>query len=184
MEASPKQRGPRPSLAPLRRWPVRWRLAAVSAGLTLIILLIFAAVIGSLTSDRIRSDFREDVRSAATDFAFNLALDRDLSPEEVAAMTAGDAAFRILDENNVVEAESRGAPNLGPANPGVVTEVGGYQVATAQEPTFSNDLGQQLFVQYARPIADVQETVDRLWLFLFAGVALGTVLAADRKSVV
>ena len=28
------------------RWPVRWRLAAVSAGLTLVILLAFGAVIG------------------------------------------------------------------------------------------------------------------------------------------
>jgi len=28
-------------------WPVRWRLAAVSAGLTLAILLVFGVVIGT-----------------------------------------------------------------------------------------------------------------------------------------
>ena len=31
-------------------WPVRWRLAAVSAGLTLVILLVFGAVIGQVAT--------------------------------------------------------------------------------------------------------------------------------------
>lgn len=37
--------------------PIRWRLAVVSAGLTGIILLLFAVVIGSFTVQRIRGDF-------------------------------------------------------------------------------------------------------------------------------
>jgi hypothetical protein len=39
-------------LAP-RRWPIRWRLAAVSAGLTLAILIVFAVVVGGLATDRL-----------------------------------------------------------------------------------------------------------------------------------
>ena len=39
------------------RWPVRWRLAGVSAGLTLVILLVFGAVVGQVATSRIRDDF-------------------------------------------------------------------------------------------------------------------------------
>ena len=44
------------------RWPVRWRLAAVSAALTLIILVIFAVVVGRLTSNRLQSSFDNELR--------------------------------------------------------------------------------------------------------------------------
>jgi hypothetical protein len=40
-----------------KRWPVRWRLAAVSAVLTFLILVIFALVVGRLTSTRLEADF-------------------------------------------------------------------------------------------------------------------------------
>ena len=49
----------RAALTP-KRWPVRWRLAAVSAVLTFLILVIFALVVGRLTSSRLHSDFNED----------------------------------------------------------------------------------------------------------------------------
>ncbi|MET0306763.1 MAG: hypothetical protein ABW196_11145, partial [Solirubrobacterales bacterium] len=48
-----------------RSWPVRWRLAAVSSGLTLLILLIVGGAIGQITTQRIRSDFNEEVEGAA-----------------------------------------------------------------------------------------------------------------------
>src|SRR3954454_6191127 len=44
-----------------KRWPVRWRLAAVSAVLTFVILVIFALVVGRLTSNRLHSDFNDDL---------------------------------------------------------------------------------------------------------------------------
>ena len=47
-----------------RSWPVRWRLAAVSSGLTLLILLVFGGAIGQIATQRIRSDFNSEVRSA------------------------------------------------------------------------------------------------------------------------
>src|SRR3954449_958273 len=52
-----------------RNWPVRWRLAAASAVLTLIILLAFGAVIGKVASNRIRDDFNSEVRGAAQTLA-------------------------------------------------------------------------------------------------------------------
>ena len=36
----------RPRFLRFRDWPLRWRLAAVSASLTLVILMLFGAVIG------------------------------------------------------------------------------------------------------------------------------------------
>src|SRR4051812_38594249 len=50
-------------------WPVRWRLAAVSAGLTLAILLVFGAVIGQVATSRIRDDFNRQVGGAAQTLA-------------------------------------------------------------------------------------------------------------------
>ena len=45
-----------------KRWPVRWRLAAVSATLTLIILVVFAVVVGRLVSNRLNGDFNDELR--------------------------------------------------------------------------------------------------------------------------
>ncbi len=47
-----------------RAWPVRWRLAAVSSGLTLVILLIFGGTIGQIATTRIRDDFNSEVHNA------------------------------------------------------------------------------------------------------------------------
>ena len=55
--------------AATEHWPVRWRLAAVSAGLTLVILLSFGAVIGQVATQRIRDDFNRQVSSAAQTLA-------------------------------------------------------------------------------------------------------------------
>jgi len=48
-----------------RAWPVRWRLAAVSSGLTLLILVVVGGAIGQITTQRIRDDFNEEVKGAA-----------------------------------------------------------------------------------------------------------------------
>src|SRR3989304_2396448 len=60
------------ALATPRRWPVRWRLAAVSAVPPLVILVGFPAVVGRLTSQRLESDFRDDLRGTAGELAFEL----------------------------------------------------------------------------------------------------------------
>ena len=51
------------------RIPVRWRIAITTAGLTLLILVCFALVLGQVVGNRIRSDFREELRSAARSLA-------------------------------------------------------------------------------------------------------------------
>ena len=54
-----------PKLPLFERIPVRWRIAITTAGLTLLILVCFALVLGQVVGNRIRGDFREELRSAA-----------------------------------------------------------------------------------------------------------------------
>ena len=48
-----------------KRQPIRWRLAGGSAALTLVILLGFAVIVGTLTTRAIYKDFNRQVGSAA-----------------------------------------------------------------------------------------------------------------------
>src|SRR5689334_15343922 len=48
-----------------KRQPIRWRLAGGSAALTLVILLGFAVIVGTLTTRAIYEDFDRQVASAA-----------------------------------------------------------------------------------------------------------------------
>src|SRR3954447_13656483 len=48
-----------------KRQPIRWRLAGGSAALTLVILLGFAVIVGTLTTRAINKDFNRQVASAA-----------------------------------------------------------------------------------------------------------------------
>jgi two-component system, OmpR family, sensor kinase len=162
-------------------WPVRWRLAAVSAALTLVILLGFALVVGRLTANKLEGDFRDDLRGNAGELAFATDVTRVGTQIVIrrpnlggTAMTDG-AVVRVVTESGQ-EVAPANAPNLGPPDPDAVTTVGQYKVATAQIPVSEVDVP-PLYVQYARSHADLQNTIDRLWLFLGAGVLVGTVLA-------
>jgi two-component system, OmpR family, sensor kinase len=174
----PKHRGRR--LRP-RNWPVRWRLAATSAGLTLIILLAFGAVIGKVATNRIRADFNGEVRGAAQTLAAEIrigytplgtlfqrpSLDDFVRPDEATA--------RVYDlSGNLLE--HSGADRLGPIEPGLST-FHGDRVATAavHNPQSGVTTG---YIQYGRSLAHVDSTVNRLWLFIAAGVFGGTLLAS------
>ena len=52
-------------LGPFERIPVRWRIAVTTAGLTFLILVVFALVLGNLVGDRMRNDFESELRDAA-----------------------------------------------------------------------------------------------------------------------
>jgi two-component system, OmpR family, sensor kinase len=170
------------AIATPQRWPVRWRLAAVSAMLTLIILVGFAAVVGRLTTNKLENDFRDDLRGTAGQLAFEIQISGIGTPGPIhvpdfggGMAPADESAIRVVTESGEVIKATPGAPPLGPPT-GDVEHVGSYEVASA--PIQTNALGPpEVFVQYARDHNDVQTTIDRLWLFLAAGVFVGTVLA-------
>ena len=165
-------------------WPVRWRLAAASAGLTLAILLVFAAVIGNLAAERVRSDFNHELRSAASTLASNTKIieyERGSplvrSPHLRDYSLPNGAIARVLNRNGEVLA-STPTPHsveLGPVSSGIV-ERGSLRIAAAAV----LDSGGTVvgYVQYARSEEQVDATVSRLWLLIAAGVLGGTLLAS------
>ncbi len=157
-----------------KRWPVRWRLAAVSAVMTFLILVMFALVVGRLTSSRLHGNFDDELRDATTQFVHETQLPENVADLRQAA--AGAAAIRILDINgNVVQ---QTAPdNLGPPPhpvPGL-SSAGSLRVYTV--PVVYNSLGVPGYLQYARSTDNLDSTINRLWLFLALGVLGGTALA-------
>jgi signal transduction histidine kinase len=163
-----------------RNWPVRWRLAATSAGLTLIILLVFGAVIGKVATSRIRDDFNSEVRGAAQTLAAEIRI--VYTPLSTVAYTPrlndfvrpDDASVRVYDVYGNLRAHSSHADQLGRVSPGLAT-FQGDRVATAE--IRGQEGGTYGFVQYGRSVAHVNSTVSRLWLFIVAGVLGGTLLA-------
>ncbi|HEX8752065.1 MAG TPA: HAMP domain-containing sensor histidine kinase [Solirubrobacterales bacterium] len=168
-------------LARPRSWPVRWRLAAVSSGLTLAILLLFGAAIGKVATERIRSDFNGEVQNAAQTLASQMRIvytplgsvaertriNNVLLPE--------DGAARVLDREGVVlGSQGPDANELGPFHSGLTTR-GDLRVATAEITSGGEVTG---FIQYGRTLSHVDATVDRLWLFIAAGIFGGTLLAS------
>jgi signal transduction histidine kinase len=163
-----------------RRWPVRWRLAGVSAGLTLLILVVFALVVGRLATDRVKDDFHQELVSVASQLRSQIALqgaltDTPTNRDVLNLLMTGDAAVRIVDATGTVHAQSPGAPDLGPPDPERIHEVGNFEVATL---TLAASAIPPTYLQYARSRAGLEDTLSKLWLFLAFGVAGGTILAA------
>ena len=164
------------------RWPVRWRLAAASAGLTLVILLAFGAVIGQMTTSRVRDDFNREVTGASQTLAreFRIVytplgrISFKQGPRLDDFVRPDGASARVFDLNGNLVEESDGAVDMGRLSPGLTTHEG-MRIYTSQIVNGTLVTG---YVQYGRSVAHVDSTVDRLWLFIFAGIVGGTLLAS------
>lgn len=160
-----------------RSWPVRWRLAAVSSGLTLVILLIFGGVIGQIATTRVRDDFNTEVHTAVESLEREIhiyysALGRpEVFPESLAPYVATeDAKLRVYDRTGAEIRQYHGA-GLGPppTKTGTV-ERNGMRIETAV-------VSGNGYVQYGRSTEHVDATISRIWLLILAGILGGTALA-------
>src|SRR3954469_25087996 len=161
-----------------KRWPVRWRLAAVSAVLTFLILVIFAVVVGRLTSNRLHGDFNEDLTRYATNLshqpvAVASMLNGSLAPRELALPNG--ARIALTDGQGNVYWPPDATTSLGPPR-GEVNQIGDFAVVSAPAVQLAGAI--PLWIQYARPTDELDSTISRLWLFLVLGVLGGTALAA------
>jgi two-component system OmpR family sensor kinase len=158
-----------------KRWPVRWRLAAVSAVLTFVILVIFALVVGRLTQNRIQDNFNGELQDTATQLAaevtitpgpdgFHCGLPSQLIPPRSTAIRVVTPTAPLCAHNT---------RSLGPPTPGRLSDVGSMRVATSPVSGFTN-----AYLQYGRSTEGLDSTISRLWLFLGLGVLGGTALAA------
>src|SRR3954447_2207617 len=163
-------------------WPVRWRLAAVSAGLTPAILLVFGGVIRQVATSRVRDDFNRQVSGAAQTLAaesrvFSTLLGVHFRGPKLDDFVRPDgASARVFDaEGNPIQ-ESTGAEQMGSSSSLGLSDYGQMRVATAR---ISGESGATTgFIQYGRSIAHLDSTVDRLWVFIAAGILGGTLLAS------
>jgi two-component system, OmpR family, sensor kinase len=166
-----------------RSWPVRWRLAAVSAGLTLVILVLFGGAIGQIATQRIRDDFNNEVNSAVQILASELEIvypafggepETKEGPQLDAFALADDASVRVYDVEGTQINESEHAAQLGPPQQGL-SDYNGLRVAT--EPILNESHVVTGYVQYGRSLHHVDETIDRVWLLVIGGILGGTLLA-------
>jgi two-component system OmpR family sensor kinase len=172
-------------LAGLRRRPVRVRLAVVSAALTAVILIAFAAVVGQLVSDQLRDDFQDQVRETAarlslsTDVATEdgVLVCRAVNPEEVAL--GQGSAIRVVDQyGQVLCSGGIGPESLGTPSPGSeLRTIDNLLVADARIPLLELAGVGSIYVQYGRSRTSTDDTIKSLWLFLAGGVLIGTLLA-------
>jgi two-component system, OmpR family, sensor kinase len=166
-----------------RSLPIRWRLAGGSALLTLVILCGFAAIVGVLTTGRIRDEFNREVVQSADKLQRTVQLRAYLdsngqyhvrrlpgSPQLDDVASSTSAAIRIITQGGFPLYASPNAPDFGPYVAESVEE-GGWRVETRP----INIAG--LYLQYARRLSDVQATINRVRLFLALGVLGGALLA-------
>jgi signal transduction histidine kinase len=148
-----------------------------------VILLVFGAVIGQVASSRIRDDFNREVSGAAQTLAgeFRIVytplgtLSVQHGPRLDDFVRPDGASAKVFDVNLNLLKESSGAVALGAPSAGLADH-GEMRVATA---AITSDTGVTTgYVQYGRSLAHVDSTIDRLWLFIAAGILGGTLLAS------
>jgi two-component system, OmpR family, sensor kinase len=178
-----KRPSPRPRLARIspRRWPLRTRLAGVSAVLTFVILVAFALVVGRLATNQLANEFRDEVLRGANELAASARLISTFRGDELRLDSSSlremaDGSFRVVDAEGTPLEGSPRLPDLGPPIPQETARIGDYEVAS--QPILTNVFGGPFYVQYARSTASLEQMIGRLWLFLGGGVLGGTILAA------
>ncbi|HKQ18040.1 MAG TPA: hypothetical protein VJS87_05780, partial [Solirubrobacterales bacterium] len=155
-----------------RRLPVRIRIAIVSATLTAVILIAFAAVVGRFVTDRLHTDFENELRGNAATLANRISLNnagQPVDPNLEGAALAPDAEVRVISEDGRVDIATPTSTEFPPPDTSRVVAAGPLQVATSQVFSTTNDIGvppATFYVQYARPESSIDDTIGRLWLFL------------------
>jgi two-component system, OmpR family, sensor kinase len=172
--------------------PIRWRLALLSAGLTLVILSGFAVVIGQVTASRVRSDFQNELAAAVDNLSDRVTLVCDIpagkcspgGPDLRDFAAGGNATIRLLWPDGRILDRTPGAPNFGFIFPTRSLNFDGQRVEVRKRPVKVVDpeghpsrVVVQVVLQYARKVSDVEATIRRVRLFLTAGVLGGTLLA-------
>ena len=173
-------------------WPIRYKLTAVSAGLTFVILVLFGFGVGQLAATQLRENFREETGADAEALAREILREGGLTPG-ASSKTLG----RLLDRRpdraevlllaNLTSLRYPGVPSLGEWSPPGLTEIDGYQVATVGYP-LASDSGSInglpfAYVRVGRDLDSLDRTVNTVWLSIIAGI-LGASLLAGIVSTI
>jgi len=173
------------------RLPIRLKLAAVSGGLTFVILLAFAIVVGAFTEQKLQSSFDSELRATAADLQSQFQVNgfgSRIDTELFRLAAAGGAVLRVHDRVNNDVYAIKGSPRLGPLYEGI-RDFGRYRVVS--RPLFGRSLdtgntfrstpgaldGTVAAIQYGKPTDNLHATIDRVRFFLLLGILIGTLFA-------
>jgi len=176
------------------RLPVRFKLAVVTAALTFGILCVFAVVIGAVAESRIRAGFDDDLRATVADLVNELDVHRgadgvEFDDSDLPGFQAGGAQYRVIRRNGSVASPDGALLPLAEARSEGFSELPGYRVLSRalvlpgtrlEEPfgPLADPVTEAVgWVQFAKPKATVNRTINRVRLFLAFGVFGGTLLA-------
>jgi two-component system, OmpR family, sensor kinase len=166
------------------RWPIRWKLAAVSSGLTFVILVAFGLAVGQFTTQQLRENFEAETAAAALSLKQTVQERVQLTPGflteedllEVLDQASGPAAITLLANGQTIPADK--AAVLGPFRSFGVTTVGEYQVATVGLDPVQGQSFPFGVLQYGRPTDRLDRSIGRVWISVLAGTLGATFLAA------
>jgi two-component system, OmpR family, sensor kinase len=173
-----------PLLSRFTRLPIRWRLALTSATLTFLILAAFAIVVGVFTTRQVREHFDDDLRATVGDLQTRVHASQQCpngltlcltGADAVQQAAAGDAVDRVVAADGHILLPAKHNVPLG--SPLVTLQnVGPYRVIS--RPIFISQTPNPVaFIQYAKTRESTNGTLDRIRLFLIAGVFGGALLA-------
>ena len=127
-DSAPHRPGLRASILHPGRWPLRWRLTAVLAGLSCLILVGFALVVGRLASNRLHNDFDGELSAGAQAIAAQIPAAREtLTPspihvphfDEVATAPLAYVRLVYFNGHPLPNGITPGAPYMGRPRPGI-----------------------------------------------------------------
>ena len=166
------------------RWPIRWKLAAVSSGLTFVILVAFGLAVGQFTTQQLRDNYEAETAAAALALKQTVQERVRLTPGylteddllEVLAQANGPAAITLLANGQTIPIEK--SPVLGPFRSFGVRTFGDFQVAAVG---LDPPEGQTIplgVLQYGRRTDRLDRSIGRVWISVLAGTLGATFLAA------
>jgi two-component system OmpR family sensor kinase len=144
-----------------------------------VILVLFAAIVEEVTVSRVRSDFDSDLKLTATQLQAHVdpyyrgGGEISFNNQVIETATAGGAVIRILDGYGAQLLSLPRVVDLGPPRPGI-REANGYRFVSMP---LRSDGATIAYLEYAKPISSLKNTVGRIRLFLLLGVFGGTALA-------
>ncbi len=147
--------------------------------MTFLILMVFGVAIGTVLTDRLRTEFNDQTADAAVTLAESLKVSVTPSGFVLTGVDVNDyaasqhAKIRILDLSGNVIGATVGAPDFGITLPGRAVR-DDFLVETRSTAVAPSGT---VLVQYARPMTDLKRAIRRIWLLLAIGVAAGTLLA-------
>jgi two-component system OmpR family sensor kinase len=169
-------------------WPIRWKLTAVSAGLTFAILVFFGLALGQYTANQLRQNFAEETKREAEQLAEAIETEGVLTPGApgVALEELLDRRPDAADLTLIANGQRFAHPDsafLGPLSPSSVTRFGTFQVASAEVDYPLPPGGAVALVRYGRDTAPLDARIGDLWFSILAGI-LGATLLAGLAGVV